>query len=77
MSYDERLLKADHVNLQDGIVCDSEGMPLAVGEDTKVLLRPTPGVVEEVDLGKQLHDDPDEDAARARDAAQFWASQRR
>lgn len=40
MTYDERLLKADHVNLQDGITYDVDGIPNFVGEDTKIPLTP-------------------------------------
>jgi hypothetical protein len=32
--------KADHVNLQDGITYDVEGIPSGVGEDTKIPLKP-------------------------------------
>lgn len=40
MTYDNRLLRADHVNLQDGIAFDVDGIPSGVGEDTKIPLNP-------------------------------------
>lgn len=40
MNYDNRLLRADHVNLQDGIALDVDGVPCGVGKDTKIPLKP-------------------------------------
>ncbi|KEF98365.1 hypothetical protein K883_01368 [Mycobacterium sp. TKK-01-0059] len=40
MTYDERLLKADHVNLKDGFTSDADGRILSVREDTKIPLKP-------------------------------------
>ena len=68
-NYDERLLKADHVNLQDGILYDVDGFPLAMGEDTKISLRPTgPGVEHTV----AVEENPGADVERAANALQQW-----
>lgn len=72
--YDECLLKADHVNLQDGILYDVDGFPLAMGEDTKISLRPTgPGV--EHTVAVEFPSEADEEK-RVSDALDYWRSQK-
>ncbi|EUA14362.1 hypothetical protein I546_1141 [Mycobacterium kansasii 732] len=39
MTYDNRLLRADHINLQDGIVLDFDGIPSGAGRDTIIPLK--------------------------------------
>lgn len=72
MTYDDRLLKADHINLQDGIILDADGMPLAVGEDTKIPLGAL-GPVGEYEVPDDLNDDLGVD----NEALQFWRDAQR
>jgi hypothetical protein len=72
MTYDDRLLKADHINLQDGIIYDADGMPLAVGEDTKMPLGAL-GPVGEYEVPEDLNDEPCVDS----DVVEFWRNAQR
>ncbi|MES3639882.1 hypothetical protein Q9Q75_25700 [Mycobacterium intracellulare] len=74
MTYDERLLKADHVNLQDGITYDVDGIPSFVGDDTKIPLKPFNPVQEpdEYDISLQLPDVGDN-----QETIDFWRNAQR
>lgn len=74
MTYDERLLKADHVNLQDGITYDVDGVPSAVGEDTKIPLKPFNPLQEpdEYDVSLQLPD-----VGHNQETIDFWRNAQR
>ncbi|WP_407559300.1 hypothetical protein [Mycobacterium paraintracellulare] len=60
MTYDDRLIRADHINLQDGITYDVDGIPSGVGEDTKIPLGPL-GPVDEIALPDDFNNVPDVD----------------
>ncbi|SKI02268.1 hypothetical protein [Mycobacteroides abscessus] len=66
--------RADHVNLQDGIRYDVDGMPLAVGEDTKIPLKPFNPLddPEAYDVSLELPDIDDN-----QDTINFWRAHQR
>lgn len=72
MTYDDRLLKADHINLQDGIILDVDGIPIAVGEDTKIPLGAL-GRVGEYEVPEDLNDEPRVDS----EVVEFWRNAQR
>lgn len=72
MTDNNELLRADHINLRDGIVCDVDGMPITVGVDTKIPLG-TLGPVGEYDVPDDLNDVPDVDEQ----ALDYWRSMQR
>lgn len=75
MTYDDRLLKADHINLQDGITTDVDGRILSVREDTKIPLTPFNPVDEpdEYPVPDDLNDEPRVDS----DVVEFWRDAQR
>lgn len=66
--------KADHVNLRDGIVDDSEGRILSAREDTKIPIHPFNPLDEpvEIDVSLELPDVGDN-----QEAIDFWRSAQR
>lgn len=66
--------RADHVNLQDGITYDVDGIPSGVGEDTKIPIQPFNPLDEpEVyDVSLELPEVGDN-----QDAIDFWRSHSR
>lgn len=72
MTDNNELLRADHISLRDGIICDVDGIPIAVGEDTKIPLGVL-GPVGEYEVPDDLNDEPRVD----NDVVNFWRSKQR
>lgn len=74
MTYDERLLRADHINLQDGITLDVDGIPSGVREDTKIPLNPF-NPLEAPETHECLLELPD--VGDNRETIEFWRNAQR
>ncbi|MDO3334053.1 hypothetical protein [Mycobacteroides abscessus] len=72
MTNDDRLLRADHIDLRDGIVCDADGIPSFVGVDTKIPLGAL-GPVAEYEVPDDLNDVPEVHEQ----ALDYWRSMQR
>lgn len=64
--------RADHVNLQDGLIEDCDGSPLAMGEDTKIPLAPSNPLGE-----PDVYDVPLELPEVGQETVDFWRDAQR